>query len=172
MKLADNVYQFLFTTLFLVLLFTSCNTQETIQPQDTPEEQLDKNLVKDGAGYRKAMDTRNAGDGVEFSIKEIKREGKFLKVHVYGGCNEASFKFIWDGTIAQSYPMQVGLVLVHEQASEICPAVMDHFPVLDLSQLLGEHVRLEDYIFHVYNGSRQQDASLNPNGISSIKTNN
>ncbi len=166
-----NLSLHLLAALLLPLTLLSCQPADNLAPQDPPREELDKNLVRDTGGYRKAVTDRRGADGVEFSIAEVKREGQRLKVHVRGGCNETSFRFVWDGQVALSYPMQVYLVLTHQQAGEVCPAVEDHFLELDLAKLLGENANPEEYIFHVFNGSQKQDATLNPNGASSIRVN-
>ena len=162
--------KFLAVIISLPLFFSSCRQEESNFPPASHEEQLDKNLVKNEAAYEIAVAERGSGDKAEFTIEEVTREGHLLKVHVMGGCNEASFKFVWDGAVAESYPMQVRLVLIHNQVGEVCPAVMDHFLVLDLRKLVGEDSKLEDYVFHVLNGSKKQDAILDPNGSSTIKT--
>jgi len=163
--------RFFLALLWLPFALSSCDQLDQFAPQDPPREELDKNLVKDGAAFRRAVKERNGGDGTRFEIVSVKREGTLLKVHVKGGCNEASYKFIWNGAIAESYPMQVSLVLVHEQVGDVCPAVLDKFLTLDLTKLLGENARLEDYVFHLHNGSKKQDATLNPNGVVSITYN-
>jgi hypothetical protein len=115
------------------------------------------------------MKERKGTDGVTFEIERIVRESTFLTVTVEGGCNESSFKFIWDGRIAESYPMQTWLVLVHEKNTSYCSDQSKFTLNLDLAKLINSTGDVNDFIFHVANGSVKQDFAIDQNGVSSGK---
>jgi hypothetical protein len=156
---------FLKSTLWTVLVgcaLASCTQEQNTDPED--EKQLDANLVLSPAAYTNALTERHGDDDVTFKINNVRRKESTLYVAVEGGCSEDSFKFIWDGTIAESYPMQIHMVLVHDSAEAPCPAINQYELKLDLTKLLEANTRWEDYVFHVANGSVRQDTSLNPDG--------
>ncbi len=94
---------------------------------------------------------------MKFSIEEVERKDNLLHIKVSGGCQENSFKAIWDGAIMESYPMLINLVLTHDKTNENCQDALNFTFDIDLHALLGEQARLEDYYFRVSNGSEIQD---------------
>jgi hypothetical protein len=157
----------LLTIIFLsTVFFSACSNQQN--DLDIVKEVLDTNLVKDHAGYSKAVTERKGSDDVSFTIEDVKRDGELVTVTVKGGCAETSFKFIWDGRIAESYPMQAWLVLVHDKGSNQCEDKEAFQLTLNLRKLFTTEVNLEEYVFHIANGSMEQDSSLDPDGAVTI----
>ena len=103
------------------------------------------------------MQARASNEGVKFNIEEVERKNNLLNIKVLGGCQENSFKIIWDGTIMESYPMMIHLVLTHNKTTENCQDALNFTFKVDLHALLGSNARLEDYQFKISNGSEIQD---------------
>lgn len=152
----------LIISLFLQFTLLSCNREDTAIP-DSAEEQLEENVWKSKSKYMEAMHTRTSSEGVKFTIEEVERKDNLLHIKVSGGCLESSFKAIWDGTVMESYPMIIHLVLTHDETNESCQDALNFTFKIDLNTLLGNHVKLEDYNFRISNGSEVQDIVVEGN---------
>ena len=150
------------TSLFLQSTLLSCNREDTVVP-DTGEKQLQENVWKSKSQYLSAMNARMDSEGGKFTIEEVERKGNLLTIKVSGGCREDSFKAIWDGTVMESYPMMIHLVLTHDNTTENCQDALNFTFTIDLYALLGREVRLDDYQFKVSNGSQVQDLVVEGN---------
>lgn len=140
----------------------SCNREDAAIP-DTGEKQVQENVWKSNSQYMEAMNARKKGEGVKFTIEEVERKDNLLSIIVSGGCQENSFKAIWDGTIMESYPMMIHLVLTHEKTTENCQDGLNFTFNIDLHALLGSQAKLEDYQFKISNGSDVQDLVVEGN---------
>jgi hypothetical protein len=150
------------TSLLLQFTLLSCNHEDKVVP-DTREKQLQEKVWKSKSQYIEAMNARKNGEGVKFTIEEVERKDNLLSIKVSGGCQENSFKAIWDGTIMESYPMIIHLVLTHDKTTENCQDASNFTFNIDLHALLGSQARLEDYHFRVSNGSDVQDLVVEGN---------
>ncbi len=148
------------------LLLSACSGPgKGVAPQDDGDAQaLDGKIVKSASAYRRALEAREQGGQEGFTIEAVTREDGLMRVRVKGGCSEESFKVVWDGAIAESHPAQVRLVLTHNPTGGACQTADTFNLSIDLSKSVGEGARLEDYVFHLANGSLTQDATLNPDG--------
>ncbi len=157
------LYHFVLAALFL--LVACSGPGKGVAPQDDGDAQaLDGKIVKSASAYRRALEAREQGGQEGFIIEAVKREGGLMRVQVKGGCSEESFKVVWDGAIAESHPAQVRLVLTHNPTGGACQTAGAFHLAIDLRKIVGEGARLEDYVFHLANGSLKQDAMLNPDG--------
>ena len=148
----------LFITL-VVLLSTVTFSCKKSAVED--ESVLDKNLVKSAKKYQALVSGREDRPG-SFEIKNIQRADDILTVTVEGDCNEIDFQVVWNGEILLSYPAQVHLV-IYKKSSASCAAGDGTEVEIDLSKIIKDP-NGKDFIFHVANGSKIEDKSLNPDG--------
>ena len=143
-------------SLVFFLAITSC--EKSI---DSPEIDLNNNLLKSSEKYHDLLSKREEGSG-EFTIEGIKRKSNILTIQVKGGCSVEDFHIVWDGSVMFSNPGQVNLVL-YNKSEENCGLEKQFDIHIDLNKIVGT-LDPKDLIFNVANGSMKQDKSLNPNG--------
>lgn len=121
------------------------------------------NLLVSKTEYNKIMAARENQTGQTFTIENISRTNDQLKIMVKGGCSAEDFRMVWNGTVMESYPMQVKLVLqLNTDHTQVC-STKTHSILIDLTKIIGTHAA-EDYVFHIANGSIKQDKSIYPDG--------
>ncbi|MFC5410128.1 hypothetical protein ACFPMF_12460 [Larkinella bovis] len=127
----------------------------------------DKNLtpfLKSPEEYNRAMNARTKAENVPFTIEDVSRDGNILTVKVKGGCSPESFKAVWNGVEIMIYPPTIHLALLHETGEVSgCPTDREHTLKIDITQVVGEGDHANT-TFVVYNGSKVQDTTLDPNG--------
>lgn len=153
-------YSAILVCLLILSLVYSCKKPES------SEIILDKNLIKSTGKYAELVGKRNDKNG-SFSIEHIERNADILTISVKGGCKQDDFQVVWDGLTLLSYPAQIKLVL-HNNGISDCEAENQFNITVNLTKIIGEHDP-KDFVFHVANGSIQQDKSLNPDGSVSSK---
>lgn len=160
-QLSIRSITFLLLCVYTSITLASCEKSEVNHKID---EYLEANLLKSVVKYNDVLTKRESGTDQSFSIEGVVREGDVLKISVKGGCSSDAFKIIWDGYIMFTYPGQVRLLLNHESNNIGCSTTYNFVVVANLTKILGSH-NPSDFIFHIANGSKKQDKSLNPNGV-------
>ena len=156
--------------LSFVLLMTlgACN-KNSENDEPAPADKGLTTLVKSQEEYDRAMNARTKAQGIPFTIENVSREGNILTVKVKGGCSPESFKAVWSGVEIMIYPPTIHLALLHETAEVFgCPVDMEHTLKIDITKVVGEGDH-SNTTFVVYNGSKEQDTTLNPDGSVSNK---
>lgn len=131
---------------------------------DDDSIQLESNLLK-GQGLF-ADQIENRGNSPDFEIVDVTVTEKTLKVKVKGGGPAASYRFVWDGMVQESYPMGVRLVLNCDHTgadADTDPASSIRTLSLNLQKIIGDRP-VDDFRFFVINGSKIQTAVTNPDG--------
>ncbi|MGA0556444.1 hypothetical protein ACO2Q8_07330 [Larkinella sp. VNQ87] len=146
----------------LLLTLGACNQDSGNDPAPS-----DKNLtpiVTSADEYNRAMNARANAEGTQFTIENVSREGNILTVKVKGGCSPEAFKAVWNGIEIMIYPPTIHIALTHD-AGEVsgCPTDLEHTLKIDVTKLVGEGDH-SNTTFVVYNGSKVQDTTLNPDG--------
>ncbi|MFD1143772.1 hypothetical protein ACFQ4C_21770 [Larkinella insperata] len=163
-------YQKIIALLSLVLLMAlgACN-QNSGNDEPIPSDKGLTTLVKSQEEYDRAMNARTKAQGIPFTIENVSREGNVLTVKVKGGCSPESFKAVWSGVEIMIYPPTIHLALLHETAEVFgCPVDREHTLKIDVTKVVGEGDH-SNTTFVVYNGSKEQDTTLNPDGSVSNK---
>ncbi|MGV3557222.1 hypothetical protein [Larkinella arboricola] len=158
------------TLLSFVLLMAlgACN-QNSGNDEPAPSDKDLTALVKSPEEYNRAMNARTKAQGIPFTIENVSREGNILTVKVKGGCSPESFKAVWNGMEIMIYPPTIHLALLHETAEVFgCPVDQEHTLKIDITKVVGEGDH-SNTTFVVYNGSKVQDTTLNPDGSVSNK---
>jgi hypothetical protein len=130
---------------------------------------LESNLVMDKQAFSTQLKNRKSPNA--FEILEIDRQAEILEVKVKGGTDAEAFHFIWDGRVQESFPMGIQLMMIHDdEAGEFDPREEISVSV-NLQSIIGDRNRVEDYHFHVINGSKVQTVVLNPDGTTTTELN-
>jgi hypothetical protein len=148
---------------FIALLaLGACNQNSGNDP--APSDKGVTPLIKSEEEYARAMNARAKAEGTLFTIENVSRDGNILTVKVKGGCSPESFKAVWNGVEIMIYPPVISLALIHD-AGEVsgCPTDLVHTLKIDVTKVIGEGDH-SNTTFIVYNGSKVQDTTLNPNG--------
>lgn len=128
---------------------------------------LESNLLMDKQLFSTQLKNRKSPN--VFEILEIDRQGAILEVKVKGGSDAEAFHFVWDGRVQESFPMGIQLMMVHDdEAGEFDPEKEISVPV-NLQGIIGERNHVENYHFHVVNGSKVQTVVLNPDGTTTTE---
>lgn len=147
--------------LMMLFFITSCKKDEG-DPKLKDAKALEVNLLESSDLFATALKERNS-DHV-FEIKDITRKDATLQVKVKGGGLEESFRFIWDGKVLLSYPMQVMLVLKYDNHRNDFDKDKEFVIQVNLEKILGKAGDPKDFYFSVLNGSQKQQKNLNPDG--------
>lgn len=140
---------------------TGCN-QEQAGPDNDGAFRMEANLLMGKKLFQESLDDRNP-DNV-FEIKDVARKSELLEVAVKGSDDAGSFEFIWDGTVQESFPMGIRLVLRYTGTDAGFDGNRDVSLTVNLRKIVGERTNLKDYHFQVINGSKLQTTTLNPDG--------
>ncbi len=100
-------------------------------------QKLEKVTAEELQNERKSSD--------QFSIEHVFVWEHSLEVRVRysGGCKKHDFKLLWDGTKRESHPVQIPLVLVHDNNGDSCKAIVTETLQFDLSEVLNHGVNLD-----------------------------
>ncbi|WP_107214254.1 hypothetical protein [Pedobacter yulinensis] len=145
------------TVFVLAVLVFSCKKSAETEA----DVMLDANLLKSKGQYNELLTKRESG-AATFSIENISRTNTTLSVHVKGGCAEQQFKLVWDGSIMESQPARIRLVLINEGGRN-CNPEQETTVNVDLKKIIGAQP-VSNFVFHVANGSSKQDKSIDPDG--------
>ncbi len=124
-------------------------------------------VIRDAEMFQEFMELRESGElSGKFEIVEIERTNDRLFVTLKGGCEGSNFSVVWDGTVMESWPMQVNLLIVNDKLEDgNCKLTNDSQKLeIDLKALIGDSYEDEAYIFHLLNGSQLADKTTNPDG--------
>lgn len=149
------------------------NADETNNPAYVEGENF--RFYTDTSMYDEAVQKRS---GDPFEITRVWRteeaDKKYLHIEVKHkkDCDKPPFEIIWDGRVAESYPLQTWLLVKLD--AEDCPDLNDFATdtlSLNLYKFLGDKKYLADgeVIFHVYNASSDQNVSSDPDSTTSSK---
>lgn len=145
-----------------LLTLGACNQNSGNDP--APLDKGLTNVVNSAEEFDRAMNARAKATGTPFTIEHISREGNVLTVKVKGGCSPESFKAVWNGVEIMIYPPTIHLALLHETGDVSgCPTDLEHTLKIDITKVVGEGDH-SNTTFVVYNGSKVQDTTLDPNG--------
>ncbi|MFC7523043.1 hypothetical protein ACFQRK_03770 [Parapedobacter sp. GCM10030251] len=145
------------STLFLL----GCNKKND-GPDNEDPFRLEANLVMGSKLFANTLGSRTSEHA--FEILEVIRKSDVLEVKVKGGSDAESFQFIWDGRIQESFPMGIQLILLYDNTAGDFDSDKELSVTVNLQKIIGERNNVEDYHFHVINGSKIQTATLNPDG--------
>src|SRR5687767_12061010 len=118
----------------LCICLSACQ-QDNADGGDSTNTTLDKNLVRNRESYDEGIKTRVSNKTAEFQIEDIQRETNVLTVFVSEVCNPEAFTFIWDGRLAESYPLQARLLLTYDGTAGSCDKGEIFQVKLDLGKL-------------------------------------
>ncbi|GAB3914334.1 hypothetical protein GCM10028803_59600 [Larkinella knui] len=146
----------------LLMALGACNQDSGNDP--APSDKDLTTLLKSPEEYNRAMNARAKAEGPQFTIENVTREGNILTVKVKGGCSPESFKAVWNGVEIMIYPPTISIALIHD-AGEVsgCPTDLEHTLKIDITKVVGDGDH-SNTTFRVYNGSKVQDTTLNPDG--------
>jgi cysteine-rich repeat protein len=106
------------------------------------EEQCDDGNVADGDGCSSECALENVGacmdkpqDPLEVTAAVIEADTLVIDVSFGGGCETHEIDYCWDGSFAESNPVQVWLDLWHDGNDDPCDAIVMEQRVLDLVPL-------------------------------------
>ena len=157
-------YRKVSAVLSFVLLMTlgACNQDSGNDP--APSDKNLTSLQKSPEEFDRAMNARTKAEGTQFTIENVTRDGNILTVKVKGGCSPESFKAVWNGVEIMIYPPVISIALIHETGEVSgCPTDLVHTLKIDVTKVIGEGDH-SNTTFIVYNGSKVQDTTLNPDG--------
>ena len=80
-------------------------------------------------------DPRWPADPVTISAAEVKGDSLWMTVSFGGGCRGHSFLLLSDGAWMESYPVQLGVRLAHEDNNDNCKALLSRLLKFDLTPL-------------------------------------
>ena len=80
-------------------------------------------------------DPRWPTDPVTISAAEVKGDSLWMTVSFGGGCRGHSFLLLADGAWMESYPVQTGVRLAHEDNNDNCKALLSRLLKFDLTPL-------------------------------------
>ena len=131
---------FVLITLFaLSSLVMGCNTSKSSTDAGTTADSSGTTVtpVTTDPMACRALRRTDPGAGHTIASLEGKIEGTCLALTVRysGGCEAHDFQLHWDGTILESYPAQVHMVLVHSGKPDGCQRMVTetlHFELGDL----------------------------------------
>lgn len=147
--------------LMMFFFVISCKKDERY-PKISEPKTLEANLFESSDLFAAALENRQSAH--VFEIKDITRKDATLQVKVKGGGLEESFKFIWDGSILESYPMRVLLVLKYDNHRNDFDKDKEFVIHVNLEKILGTAGNPKDFHFSLINGSQMQQKNLNPDG--------
>lgn len=145
----------------IALLFIACNNEANVPEVDKPQ-MLEANLMMDKSLFRSSIQDRIADE--VFEIKQIVRKNDVLELQLKGGGNAESFQFIWNGLIQESFPMGIQLILKYDNSNRDFDPDKEMSISVNLQKILGNQHNVNDFHFHVINGSKLQTVTLNPDG--------
>lgn len=82
-----------------------------------------------------ASDPRWPSDQVTISAAEVKGDSLWMTVSFGGGCRGHTFLLLADGAWMESYPVQLGVRLAHEDNNDNCKALLSRLLKFDLTPL-------------------------------------
>lgn len=78
-------------------------------------------------------------DRYEIIQARIIKDTLYFKVSYSGGCNDHDFRLVANNYFMESFPVQAGLFLSHEDYDDACDAIITKELYFDLSPLKGEY---------------------------------
>lgn len=112
---------------------------------------------KDKGKYQQALVDKAKGNGAPFTITEVAlvdSQSKILRVTTKHPSDcDGKFEFIWNGSVALSYPPQVYLALKYDGECNSTEQTASTTLLLDLDEFMGRPDIPDNSIFHVINGS-------------------
>lgn len=144
-----------------IMVFSACN-KETNDDNDgsiVPKAMENYNFYKSAKMYNEAQKLRSENYSNAFEIEKVERTGNLLNVTLayLGNCETNKFDVIWDGLIAESWPMQTRLIIKRSASSCDDKALKKEILSIDLVELIGDKVLAEGTVFYVSNGSKTPD---------------
>ena len=88
-----------------------------------------------------ADDSRWPSDPVNINAAEVKGDSLWMTVSFGGGCRGHSFLLLADGAWMESYPVQTGVRLSHEDNNDTCKALVTRLLKWDLVPLKEAYAR-------------------------------
>ena len=153
-------------SLAVLLTLGACNQDSANEP--APSDKDLTSLQKSAEEFDRAMNARAKAGGTQFTIENVARDGNILTVKVKGGCLPESFKAVWNGVEIMIYPPVISIALIHKTGEVSgCPTDLVHTLKIDVTKVIGEGDH-SNTTFIVYNGSKVQDTTLNPDGSVTI----
>lgn len=146
------------------VFFFSCEKAKNQSNIEAPYK-LEANLLMGNELFINTMKARNSEN--VFEILQVVRKNDMLDVTVKGGGAAASFQFIWDGLVQESFPMGVQLIMLYDNTNKDFDQNKEISVSVNLQKIIGERNNVNDYHFHVINGSKKQIMILNPDGSTS-----
>jgi hypothetical protein len=130
----------LITLLGLASLTLGCNTRKSTTDIGTAADSgatIHTPVPADSTTCR-ALSKTDPGTSNSIASLEGKIEGTCLALTVRysGGCEAHDFQLHWDGTILESYPAQVHMVLVHSGKRDGCQRMVTETLRFELGSLL------------------------------------
>lgn len=119
-------------------------------------------LTNSDEAYDEAAKRRSQSEySARFEIEEVSRNGTSLNIKVsHAHACQGDFEVIWDGSVMESYPMQIRLFVKFNAVCDEGPHIMmlDIKTLeVDLMQLIGDEELINESVFHVSNASSVQD---------------
>ena len=127
---------------------TGTSDTDTVATEDTGVSQEtggsgDTAVEDTGQEDTSSADTQNAlslctpshNDWYDLNALEMDGSELLVTLSYSGGCETHSWELCWDGSIAESYPMQVWLELGHDSANDYCEAYITETLRFDVSSI-------------------------------------
>ncbi len=144
-----------------IMVFSACN-KESNDGNDgsiVPKAMENYNFYKSAKIYNEAQELRSKNYSDAFEIEKVERTGNLLNVTLtyLGNCETNKFDVIWDGLIAESWPMQTRLIIKRSASSCDDKTLKKEILSIDLVELIGDKVLTEETVFYISNGSKTPD---------------
>ena len=141
--------------LIIPFLMSACNKEEGEDVNMKVEDNY--NFYTSNSMYNEAQHLRSDEYSDLFEIESVERKDNDLYVTISynDNCDQNEFNVIWNGTVMESYPYQIGLIITREAGN--CSAedeIVTETLVIDLAELIGDEVLVNETLFHVANGSK------------------
>jgi hypothetical protein len=110
---------------------------------------------------------RSAGGNNEFSIVKVEAVKDYFPngndalvvTTSIGTTCEGDFSVIWDGSIMESFPRRINLLLQWNGSCNSSPSSSEEVLVLNINDLIGDEELSENSIFSVINGAVSHDGN-------------
>ena len=124
-------YSFIFLLSCFGCMDANTKTDDTNEATDNSSTNVDSNLNT----WELAICETSYNDS--FVLWELSAEGTTLEVTVgySGGCSEHEWELCWDGSVAESWPLQVWFTLGHNANGDSCEAEESEVLTFDISSM-------------------------------------
>lgn len=128
---------------FIPILAFALACAESAGPQTLPNTIFSEPDTKTGQVIitEDADDARWPSDPVTIKAAEVKGDSLWMTVSFGGGCRGHSFLLLADGAWMESYPVQTGVRLAHEDNNDNCKALVTRLLKWDLVPLKQAYAR-------------------------------